>query len=159
MAVGRLDEAEQATRQQIDLGSTVEGVKSRLCTIDVLRGNAAAALEKAQQLPPGRSRDFALARARQIGNDAAAASAAIQTLIDHYANGDAYHIADVYALGRDPDKMFAWLDRAWADRESTVCVIYYDPLVLRYKNDPRFAMFCKKIGLPTPAEVAATAKA
>src|ERR1700719_3024451 len=80
IAVGRLDEAEQATRQQIELGGTEESLKSRLCTIEVLRGNAAAALEKAEQLPPGKSREFALARARQIGNDAAAASAAVQTL-------------------------------------------------------------------------------
>jgi TolB-like protein/class 3 adenylate cyclase/Flp pilus assembly protein TadD len=158
MAVGRLDEAEQATRQQIELGGTEESLKSRLCTIEVLRGNAAAALEKAEQLSPGRSREFALARARQIGNDAAAASAAVQTLIDHYAAADAYHIAGVYALRRDPDDMFKWLDRAWANRENTVCVLYYDPLVLRYKDDPRFAAFCQKVGLPTPAEVAAAPK-
>jgi TolB-like protein/Flp pilus assembly protein TadD len=158
MAVGRLDEAEQATHQQIDLGGNEENVKSRLCTIEVLRGNAAAALEKAELLSPGRSRDFALARARQIGKDAAAALATVQTLIDHYADADAYHIAGVYALRRDPDDMFKWLDRAWANRENTVCVLYYDPLVLRYKDDPRFAAFCQKVGLPTPAEVAAASK-
>jgi TolB-like protein/Flp pilus assembly protein TadD len=156
MAVGRLDEAEQATRQQIDLGGTEENLKSRLCTIEVLRGNGAAALEKAQQLPAGRSRDFALARARQIGNDSAAASAALKTLIDNYANTNAYLIAGVYALHRDPDSMFAWLDRAWANREDNVVIVYYDPFVLRYKGDPRFAAFCKKIGLPTPTEVAAS---
>jgi TolB-like protein/Flp pilus assembly protein TadD len=156
MAVGRLDEAEQATRQQIDLGGTEENLKSRLCTIEVLRGNGAAALEKAQQLPAGRSRDFALARARQIGNDSAAASAALKTLIDNYANTNAYLIAGVYALRRDPDSMFAWLDRAWANREDNVVIVYYDPFVLRYKGDPRFAAFCKKIGLPTPTEVAAS---
>jgi len=158
MAVGRLDDAAQATRQQIDLGGTEESVKSRLCTIEVLRGNAAAALEKAVQLLPGKSRDFALARARQIGNDAAAALATLQTLIDHYADTDAYRIAGVYALRRDPDDMFKWLDRAWAGRENAVCVVYYDPLVLRYKDDPRFAAFCQKVGLPTPAEVAASPK-
>ena len=156
MAVGRVDEAEQATRQQIDLGGTEENLKSRLCTIEVLRGNGAAALEKAQQLPVGRSRDFALARARQIGNDSAAASAALKTLIDNYANTNAYLIAGVYALRRDPDSMFAWLDRAWANREDNVVIVYYDPFVLRYKGDPRFAAFCKKIGLPTPTEVAAS---
>jgi TolB-like protein/cytochrome c-type biogenesis protein CcmH/NrfG len=158
MAVGRLDDAAQATRQQIDLGGTEESVKSRLCTIEVLRGNAAAALEKAEQLLPGKSRDFALARARQIGNDAAAALATLQTLIDHYADTDAYRIAGVYALRRDPDDMFKWLDRAWAGRENAVCVVYYDQLVLRYKDDPRFAAFCQKVGLPTPDEVAAGAK-
>ena len=54
--------------------------------------------------------------------------------------------------------MFKWLDRAWANRENSVCVIYYDPLVLRDKDDPRFAAFCRKVGLPTPAEVAAAPK-
>jgi TolB-like protein/Flp pilus assembly protein TadD len=158
MAVGRLDEAEQATRQQIDLGGTEENLKSRLCTIEVLRGNGAAALEKAQQLPAGRSRDFALARARQIGNDSAAASAALKTLIDNYANTNAYLIAGVYALRRDLDSMFTWLDHAWANRENNVCIVYYDPFLLPYKGDPRFAAFCRKIGLPTPAEVAAGPK-
>ncbi|HST30628.1 MAG TPA: tetratricopeptide repeat protein, partial [Chthoniobacterales bacterium] len=159
MAVGRLDEAEQAIRQQIDLGGPEEGVRSRLCTIEVLRGNVSAALQKAEQLPRGKSRDFALARARQIGNDPAAASATLKTLIDQYAATDAYHIAGVYALRRDPDGMFKWLDRAWANREDGTVAVYYNPFLLRYKDDPRFAAFCKKVGLPTPAEVAASPKA
>ncbi len=158
MTSGRLDEAEQATREQIALESTEQGPKGRLCAIEVLRGNAAAALEKAEQIAPGKSRDLAVARALQIGSDPAAASAALKTLIDRYANTDAYLIAGIYALRRDPDSMFTWLDRAWANRENSVCVVYYDPLLLRYKSDPRFAAFCRKIGLPTPAEVAAEPK-
>ena len=113
-----------------------------------------AALEKAEQLRPGKARDLALARARQIGNDPAEASAALQTLIDRYADTDAYYIAGVYALRRDPDGMFAWLDRAWVNRENSISTLYYDPFLLRYKDDPRFAAFCRKVGLPTPAEVA-----
>ena len=158
MASGRLDEAEQATREQIALESTEQGPKGRLCAIEVLRGNAAAALEKAKQIAPGKSRDLALARALQIGSDRAAASAALKTLIDRYANTDAYLIAGIYALRRDPDSMFTWLDRAWANRENNVCIVYYDPFLLPYKSDPRFAAFCRKIGLPTPAEVAAQPK-
>ncbi len=158
VASGRLDEAEQATREQIALESTEQGPKGRLCAIEVLRGNAAPALEKAKQIAPGKSRDLALARALQIGSDPAAASAALKTLIDRYANTDAYHIAGIYALRRDPDSMFTWLDRAWANRENNVCTVYYDPFLLPYKSDPRFATFCRKIGLPTPAEIAAEPK-
>ncbi len=158
MASGRLDEAEQATREQIALESTEQGPKGRLCAIEVLRGNAAAALKKVEQIAPGKSRDLALARALQIGSDPAAASAALKTLIDRYANTDAYFIAGIYALRRDPDSMFTWLDRAWANRENNVCIVYYDPFLLPYKSDPRFAAFCRKIGLPTPAEVAAQPK-
>jgi TolB-like protein/Flp pilus assembly protein TadD len=158
MASGRLDEAEQATREQIALESTEQGPKGRLCAIEVLRGNAAAALEKAEQIAPGKSCDFALANARQIGNDQAAADAALKTVIDKYAETEAYLIARVYALRKEPDKVFEWLDRAWANRENKVCVLYYDPFLPRYKSDPRFATFCRKIGLPTPAEVAAEPK-
>jgi hypothetical protein len=27
-----------------------------------------------------------------------------------------------------------------------------DPFILRYKDDPRFAAFCRKVGLPVPGE-------
>ena len=29
------------------------------------------------------------------------------------------------------------------------------PLILRFKEDPRFAAFCRKIGLPVPGNAAA----
>jgi TolB-like protein/Flp pilus assembly protein TadD len=158
MAVGRLDEAERAVRQQLALQPTEDGPKARLSTIEVLRGNAAAALEKAEQVPPGKSRDFALANARQIGNDRTAADATLKTLIDHYGDTDAYLISRCYALRKEPDRMFASLDRAWANRDNNVSILYYDPFLLRCKSDPRFAAFCSKVGLPTPAEIAAEPK-
>jgi len=40
-----------------------------------------------------------------------------------------------------------------SDRDSDIGTLLYDPFILRYKDDPRFAAFCKKVGLPTPAEV------
>ena len=159
MAVGRLDEAEQAYKDQSTLEPTEAAPKARLSSVEVVRGNAAAALERAEQVPPGELRDFALANARQIGNDKAAADAALKSLIDQYGQSDAYLIARVYALRKDPDKVFEWLDRAWANRDNNVCIVYYDPFILPYKNDPRFAAFCQKIGLPTPAELAASPKA
>ena len=158
MAVGRLDEAERAVRQQLALQPTEDGPKARLSTIELLRGNAAAALEKAEQVPPGKSCDFALANARQIGSDRTAADAALKTLIDHYGDTDAYLISRCYALRKEPDRMFASLDRAWANRDNNVSILYYDPFLLRYKSDPRFAAFCSKVGLPTPAEIAAAPK-
>jgi TolB-like protein len=157
-AVGRLDEAEQAYRDQMALEPTEAGPKARLSTIEVLRGNAAAAVEKAEQVPPGQARDFALTNALQISNDQIAADAALKSVIDHYAKTEAYFIARVYALRKDPDKVFEWLDRAWGNRDNKVCIVYYDPFLLPYKSNPRFATFCRKIGLPTPAEVAAEPK-
>jgi tetratricopeptide (TPR) repeat protein len=157
MAVGRLEEAEATTHGELTLHAS-NGALARLSAIDTLRGNAAAAAEKAEQIPAGKPRDFALGNARQIGSDHAAADAALKTLIDRYAATDAYFISRTYALRKEPDKVFEWLDRAWAQRDNNVSILYYDPFILPYKNDPRFAAFCRKIGLPTPAEVAAGPK-
>ncbi len=120
-----------------------EALVATLCD-RILRGNAAAALEKAEQIPAGKSRDFALTNARQIGSDHAAADAALKTLIDRYADTDAYFIAGVYALRKEPDKMFEWLDRAWANRDNNVCILYYDPFLLRYKERSAFRCVLSK---------------
>jgi TolB-like protein/Flp pilus assembly protein TadD len=157
MALGRLDEAEDAVHHQIALQSTDSAI-ARLSTIEVLRGNAAAALKKAEQIRPGKTRDLALANARQIGPDRAAADAALQTAIDRYGKTDAYFISRIYALRKEPEKMFEWLNRAWAQHDNNITILYYDPFLLRYKDDPRFAAFCRKVGLPTPAEVASGSK-
>ena len=157
MALGRLDEAERVTQEQITLQAS-DGAKARLSSIEALRGNAAAALEKAEQVAPGKSRDFALANARQIGHDQPSADATLKTLIDHYGESDPYLISRCYALRNDPAKTFEWLDRAWSNRDSNITILYYDPFLLRYKDDPRFAALCKKMGLPTPGEIAAASK-
>ncbi len=38
-------------------------------------------------------------------------------------------------------------------RDAGIQNLLYDPFILRYKGDPRFAAFCKKVGFPTPAEM------
>ena len=69
------------------------------------------------------------------------------------ASTSAYQIAEVYALRRDANETFAWLERAWTSRDPGIATFLYDPFILRYKDDPRFAVFCRKVGLPTPAVV------
>jgi hypothetical protein len=121
-----------------------------LTVIQIRRGHAQAALAAAQQEPPGEWQDIPLAR--QIGSDRSAADAALKTLIDKYANGWAYQIAEVYALRDDAKATFEWLDRAWSNRDPGLTNLLFDPLIARSKGDPRFAAFCRKVGLPVPGE-------
>lgn len=67
----------------------------------------------------------------------------------------AYQIAEVYAVRKDPDAMFEWLDRAWSNRDPGISYLLGDPLILRYRDDPRFAAFCNKAGLPSTADAVA----
>ena len=148
--LGRLDEATAAIHEAIELQPSAVGVYEQLVVIEIQRGNPHAALAAAKAEPAGGGwRDIALALARQTGADHAAADAALKALIEKSADLQPYQIAEVYALRRDPDQMFAWLDHAWASRDPGISYLLTDPFILRYEHDPRFAAFCRRVGLPT----------
>ena len=153
--LNRLDEAERAIRRAIELQPAAAIYHQTLAIIEVQRRNPQAALEAAQQEPPGWWQDHALALARQIGSDRSAADAALRTLIKKDANVAAYQIAQVYALRNDDKETFAWLDLAWSNRDGGIAYLLFDPFILRYKADPRFAAFCRKVSLPPPGAAAA----
>jgi len=154
-ALGRLDEAEHAARTAIALQPGGTDLYEQLTVVEIRRGDAEAALAAAQQEPPGSWHDIAMTLALQIGTDRAAADTALKTLVGKYADLGPYQIAEVYALRHDPDRMFHWLDHAWVTRDPGIGYLLYDPLILRYKDDPRFAALCKKVGLPTTVEARA----
>jgi TolB-like protein/Tfp pilus assembly protein PilF len=157
LASNRFDEAEGAISKAIELQPAAEYFHCILTFIEVQRGNAQAALDAAQQELPGPWQDNALAIARQIGTDRSAADAALRTLMEKDA-AFPYSIAEVYALRSDAKATFEWLDRAWSSRDSGITLMLYDPFILRYKDDPRFAAFCRKVGLPVPGESAGIAR-
>ena len=153
--LNRLDEAERAIRRAIELQPTTAYHLKALTIIEVQRGHAQAALAVAQHAPSGAWQDTALAFARQIGDDRSAADGALRTLIEKYAGIGAYQIAQVYALRNDAKATFEWLDRAWINRDAGIGYLLYDPFILRYKGDPRFVAYCRKVGLPVPGEAPA----
>ncbi|MGH8192071.1 MAG: hypothetical protein ACREP2_11555 [Rhodanobacteraceae bacterium] len=156
-ALGDLDAAQQAAQKAVDLQPTSDGLRSALVLVEVLRGDAKAALATAKQEPAGYWAWYELALARQIGSDRAAADEALRTAIAKDGANGGYQIADLYAVRKDPDNMFKWLDRAWANRDPGIASLLYDPLILRYRNDPRLAAYCEKVGLPTPGRTPAPA--
>ncbi|MGH8190735.1 MAG: tetratricopeptide repeat protein [Rhodanobacteraceae bacterium] len=146
---GQLADAEHAIRKGLALSPGVSNSYVQLAEIEVLRGHAQQAMAFACEEPSPGWRRYGVALAAQIGPDRTVADAALQTLITQDADTSAYQIAEVYALRRDPDDTFHWLDRAWAQSDSGIQELLTDPFILRYRNDPRFAAFCKKVGLPT----------
>jgi TolB-like protein/Tfp pilus assembly protein PilF len=155
IGLGQLDEAETALRQSIKLAPGASRPYAYLAVIAVLHGDAATALSAAQKTPPGQWHDFAVTLALQIGTDRAAADASLKNTIDKYSSSSAYQIAEIYAVRKDSDNMFKWLDRAVANHDAGVELLLFDPLILRYQHDPRFAVFCKKVGLPTTTDAKA----
>ena len=154
-ALGELDEAREAIRSAIDLHPGAATYYEGIAVIEIVRGNAEAALAAAREEPEGPWRDVAMALALQIGNDRTAADDVLQKLIDGHKDDAPYQIAQVYALRRDPVNMFEWLDHAWKNRDPGVSSLLSDPFILLYKDDLRFAAYCRKVGLPTTTDAKA----
>ncbi|MBN8735743.1 MAG: hypothetical protein J0H27_05700 [Xanthomonadales bacterium] len=154
-AAGHLDEARAAIQTAISLRPDGVANYEQLAVIEILRGDAAGALAAAQKEPPGIWHGIAMTLALQVGPDRTGADAALDDLIKQYAGDAAYQVAEVHALRKDPDAMFQWLDRAWSNRDGGVFLALSDPLILRYQHDPRFAAFCRKVGLPTTTDAVA----
>lgn len=150
--LGRLDESEAALRKAIILAPGSSRPYTYLAMIKIQQGDAAGAMALAKQEPAGFWHDFAVALTLQVGADRAAADAALKDLIAKYTAGASYQIAEVYALRREPDNAFKWLEKARINRDSGVGLLLFDPFILRYKDDPRFAAHCKKVGLPTATD-------
>lgn len=148
MPLGHLDEAGRMLHKAIELQPEMLGNHEQLAIIEILRGDAAGALRAAREEHPGAWRDNAVTRALQIGDDPVAADATLANMIRTKPMSSAYQIAQVQALRKDADQVFEWLERAHAARDPGIGLLLYDPLLLPYRHDPRFAAFCREIGLP-----------
>ena len=147
MALGRYDEAEAALRKAIELQPQSSANYARLAQIQILRGKPGPAVELAKQETDPFYRTYAMALAHFANGDRAEADAALKKLIDEDAEDAGSQIATVYALRKDPEKMFEWLEHAWATHDSGVTVLLTDPFLRAYKDDPRFIAFAQKIGV------------
>ena len=158
MPLGRLDEAEQAIGKAIELQP--QGIYNHhlLAIAKVLRKDPAGARKAAEAEPAGPWRDFALAFAAQAGPDRTVADASLQA-VEQYAEGWAFQMAQVYAVRGEPDAMFDWLQRALKARDPGMQSLLYDALLLRYRDDPRYAALAKQAGLPWPPVAAKPAAA
>lgn len=152
IGAGRLDEAEKTLRIGREL-SPYPIPSYQHMYIAILRGDAKAALQIAG-LQPSPWRDMNLAIAAQLDPNRADADAALAKVIGNgtWKKTSPYLVAQAYALRGDADKTLEWLERSWAIRDTNIRQLLYDPLILHFRDDPRLAAFCRKIGLPPPRE-------
>nr|MDQ3314552.1 hypothetical protein [Verrucomicrobiota bacterium] len=71
----------------------------------------------------------------------------LKNMIDENADEAGSQIAQVYALRKEPEKVFEWLDHAWTTHDAGVNEMLLDPFLCAYKDDPRFIAFAQKIGV------------
>jgi len=147
----QLDAAGQTLRKALAWQPDFPGLYAALAEIAVLRGDAATAKEDAAKETDPMSGPWARALARQIGPDRQQADAALRDFIDKNGKDQPYLVADLYALRKQPDEMFEWLQRAWTQHDpALIPSLLSDPFVLAYQHDSRFAALCRQASLPLP---------
>jgi len=152
LAQRQFDAAEQATRKVLVLQPDFPGMYATLAEIDILRVDAVAALRNAKQETDPVLGPLVRTMAEQIGPDHKQADAALHDYIAKNGKDQPYYVADLYALRKQPDEMFDWLQRAWNQHDPAFFSLLFDPFPLAYQRDPRFAALCKQAGLPLPSQ-------
>jgi serine/threonine-protein kinase len=146
----KYDEAESCLRKGAELQPKGNRWHMHIANIYLLKGNNAAALQEARLEPAGFWQDYALALAQQAQGDHAAADAALQKFIEKHAAQGPYQVATIYALRKEPDQMFTWLELAYTENDAGMTQLLTAPFIHNYRSDPRFAALCQKLNLPAP---------
>ena len=150
----QLDAAESSVRKALALQPDFPGLYTNLAQIEILRGDAAAAARDAKLETDPTYGVWIRALAQQISPDPKQADTALRDYIAKNGKTEPYYVADLYALRKQPDAMFEWLNRALEQHDPAIFSLLFDPFPLAYRDDPRFAALCRKAGLPPPPPIA-----
>jgi TolB-like protein/Tfp pilus assembly protein PilF len=153
-AAGKYAESERESRRALELQPGADGFGSQLALALMGQDKFDEALAAAKADPDEVDRLQVLALIWYARGDKAKARSALDELIRWDGKNGSGLVAEVYGYEGDLDQAFAWLDRAVVARDPTVTTLYEAPMNLQALiKDPRFAAFCRKIGLPTPSEL------
>ncbi len=159
---GRYDEALQAYRDVPDLDFNSEMRHRRIAAIYDRKGMSREAMaEWLMALRLGgkeevaasvdsvyRVSGYAVARRAYLWGDIRAAERRAQGA---YPRPPSFVIATDYALLGEKDRAFAWLERAFRDREGLLMFLTISPYLEALRPDPRFLDLARRMGLPDSA--------
>ncbi len=78
--------------------------------------------------------------------DTEKSDAALEKLINEYQNSWSYQIAGTYAVLKDEEKMYYWLEKARTYNDLGLIELPNEPMFEPYRNQVRFKDFMKKLG-------------
>jgi TolB-like protein len=143
----RFPEMEKAAEHVLALNPLGTRARSFLSMAQLLQGKADVAAHSAEVMPAGWARSTSLAFARHAQGRQADAEAEVQALIVQHGHHAAYQVAQVYAYFGDVEAGFTWLEKAYEQRDSGMCLTRVDPLLDSLQGDARWEPFLRKMNL------------
>src|SRR5215470_1172322 len=151
VGLGRYHEAEELFRKGLEIQPQASRFHSYLALLDIIQNRPEQAMTNARLETGGFWRDYAIALVQQTQGERAEADAALNDFIVRDSVGAAFQIAVLYAARKNPEKMFEWLDRAYAEHDSGLSQMAVTPFFLPYVTDPRFIALCQKLNVQVPS--------
>lgn len=145
-SAGLLAESEKAFRRALDLSPQRLVTSAMLAMVLADEGRAAESIQLAESEPDPFWRLWSLAIVRSMNGEADQADEALAAVLDVHEDGDAYQIAEIYAVRREADKAFEWLERAVEFRDTGVTHARVCPRFRLLHADPRWPALLKTIG-------------
>jgi TolB-like protein/Flp pilus assembly protein TadD len=145
---GNYAAADAALGRAIELAPTHAYALYNLATLRLLQGQAQKAIKVAQKIDLAAFRLTVIAMAEHTLGHAKESQLALDELIAKDAQDAAYQIAEVYAWRGEKDKAFAWLERAYQQRDGGLSYTKVDPMLKSLRADPRFNAMLRKMKLP-----------
>jgi serine/threonine-protein kinase len=146
-AAGHFAESEEAYRRVLEIAPQRVGTRMMLSNVLYGQGRVQEALAVAEREPEEWARLTALAVAYHASGRRQESDQALGTLMENYPDDTAYQIAAIHALRGDAEAAFAWLERAFAQRDAGLAPIKYEPSFASLHADPRWGAFLSKMGL------------
>ena len=145
-AAGKLEDSEKAFRRALELAPQriVSGALLALVLMD--QDRTGEAIEQAKLEPDNFWRlwcEAILLFEAGLSNDA---DDRLEDLLANHTSGNAYQIAEVYSMRGELTEAFAWLDKAFNERDPGVTHAKTNPRFRTLHKDQRWELFLNKIG-------------
>jgi TolB-like protein len=145
-AAGHLAESEQAFRKSLELAPQRIVSNALLSVVLMDQGRTDESIAQSQHEPDEVWNLWATAIVDHRGGKKAESDAALKKLVSDHADGNAFQIAEVYAVRGEADEAFKWLETAYQKRDSGVTHTKVDPELASLHDDPRWGPFLKRLG-------------
>jgi TolB-like protein len=146
-AAGRIAEARAAANDALVISPDATKMNFTLGMLELAQGRADSARTFVDREAAQWYRLTGQAIVADAQKRTADADAALKQLIDTDANSSAVQIAQVYAMRKDLEAAFQWLDRSYAQHDPGLVFSQSDPLLINLRGDPRFAAMRHKLNL------------
>jgi eukaryotic-like serine/threonine-protein kinase len=144
---GRYVEAEEAHRKALELApKRACGLAFLALAMSWQRRHEESIAEAMRELEEV-WRLWALAIVYQVAGHTKESGTALHELSDKYAENAAYQIAEAHAVREEVDAAFAWLERAYTQRDGGLKDVTVSPYLRSLHGDLRWQEFLAKMGL------------